>query len=237
MLSPIQCGGCGAPVPLAAEPRVRCRHCGEEVALPATHVALFAQATQGEAHLAQADAIWRTLPPPMPRWLPKAFVVVCVTAVIGLTVLWAVVGRTLLGGPGNSFVYLVMLPVLVGLQLGLELLAYGSPYARLVLDYSALCDPGFPEVLCCRECGAALTVRTDRVVARCAYCRVDNLVTSPKRAAFKRAHGLAREGRAQVDDAIATLRMLRTQRAVVRWVGGGVCAGVWLILAFALHGR
>lgn len=237
MLRHLACAGCGAPVPLGPEPVAQCRHCGHATELPREHVELFAQAARGEAQLEQADRLWRTLPRTMPLVLPKLFAPLTCALVLGLTVTWAAVGRSMLGGPGFSFVVLVLLPAFVAVQLGLELLAYWSPYARLVVDMSALRDPGYPELLLCRYCGAALEVLRDRVVARCAYCRVDNLTEKPRKAAFDRARALDAHGKTQLDDAIASLRMLRMQRAIVRWVGAGTMTALWLVLAFALHGR
>lgn len=170
----------------------------------------------------------------MPAWLPKAFVVLTVGGVLTLTVAWAIWGLRALGGPGRSFVVLVMYPVMAALYVGLELLAYWSPFARVEAAHSALSDPSFPELLLCRTCGAALSVEPAAVVTRCAYCRTDNLLRHPRPAAYTKAREIGKRGRANLDEAIANLRTLYTQRGVVRWVGGGVIAAVLVLLTAAL---
>ncbi len=171
---------------------------------------------------------------PMPAWFPQAFVVLTVAGVSLLTVAWAIWGLRALGGPGRSFLLMVMYPVMAALYLGLELLAYWSPFARLEMAHSALRDPGFPELLLCRTCGAALSVEPAAIATRCAYCRTDNLLRRPKPAAYAQAKAIATHGRADLDEAIANLRTLRMTRSIVRWVGLGSIAAVLGLLTIKL---
>jgi hypothetical protein len=221
-------------VPLAPQSPTACRHCGVMVDLPPEHVALLARTITGREQLAAADALWRSMPMPMPAWFPRAFVVLTVAGVSGLTVAWAIWGLRALGGPGRSFLLLVMYPVMAALYTGLEMLAYWSPFARLETAHSALRDPGFPELLLCRTCGAALSVEPAAIVTRCAYCRTDNLLRRPRPLAYEKAKAIAARGRADLDEAIANLRALRLQRSIVRWVGVGSIVGVLGLLTIKL---
>ncbi len=121
------------------------------------------------------------------------------------------------------------------LQVVLEMLAYWSPLTRLELTFSARRDPARPALVLCRQCGAPLTPRAEAIVLRCAYCGTDNLVRSLGLAAYRHTREVSEGGRAQLDEAIANIRALRTQRAFVRVFGGiatvgitlGLLAGLW----------
>jgi DNA-directed RNA polymerase subunit RPC12/RpoP len=233
-LREITCSTCGAPVPLAAESPTSCAHCGRAVELPVFHVELHRKMLAGAAHLAQADALWRALPPPMPRWVEPAFMGATVVGVTTLVVSWA----STLGHhgmePGRAFALFVLAPTFVALQLGLELLAWWSPFARLEQRFSASQDSRFPEVARCRICGAPITVSPQAVLTRCAYCGSDNLVRRLTSATFRRARETAEQGRQQIDEAIANLRTLGQQRAFVRWLGPGIMIPLYGLLLFVL---
>lgn len=239
-LREVTCNGCGAPVPLAPMTTTICAFCNSEVALPVLHVDLFQKMLSGSAQLAQADAIWRRLPLPLPRWAPMVFAFAIVVVVLALTVTWAALlrsGTGLLGGPARSMVLIVIGPSFVGLQLVLELLAWLSPCSRLEEQFSAYGDERFLGIVRCRNCGAPLTLSEHSVVIRCSYCKSDNLVRRLRRAAFRHARELAGHGRRQIDDAIATLRTLQMQRDFVRWAGPVMMIPLFCILLVVLWTR
>jgi len=231
---PVGCSSCGAPVPLSPSNPTPCRHCGASVTLPATHVELYRRVTQGEAHLRAADALWRSMPRPMPKGAEKLFALGIVGVIVAAVLLWLTTGMSLLGSPGFSFVMMVMLPTFVATHLGFELLAYWAPYARLEMDLSAERDLAYPKLALCRCCGAALTVTDQTIATRCAFCGADNLVRTLKPAAFRRVHEVSTAGRTQIDEAIATLWMLRQQRAMVRWISPALMIPLFVIMAISL---
>lgn len=235
MLQPIECTGCGAPVPLATTSPVPCRHCGAPVHLPAEHVALAASLARGEVDLRAADEIWRTLPPPRSRGSARLIGFGMCAVVLVCTFVWAFVVLPRFGRPGFTMVFFVMVPSLATMQLGLEWLACGAPYARLEQSIQASVDPRFPEVALCRHCGAPLTLHEHALFARCAYCGAHNLVRHPKPAAYRHVGTVARVGKEQLAEAIATVRTIFLQRRIVRWVGVGASACIVAVLAFALR--
>ncbi|RLB56981.1 MAG: hypothetical protein DRJ42_01650 [Deltaproteobacteria bacterium] len=230
----VTCPTCGAPVALAAKSPTPCAHCGTDVALPVIHVDLYQKLMAGAGRLAQADAIWKGLPPPMPRWMVPVFVAGVVLGSFALVIGWTVLARDLFGGPGRGFALVVMGPAFVALQFGLELLAWWSPVARLEQNFSAFSDKKFPEVARCRVCGAPLAVHESAVVTRCAHCGSDNLVRRLRREAFVQAREMVERGRQQIDEAMVTLEMLRLQRRVIRWLGPAIMIPIFVILLVAL---
>lgn len=235
MIHPVECSGCGAPVPLATTSPVPCRHCGAPVHLPSEHVALAASLARGEDELRAADALWKTLPSPRSPRAARLIGFGMCAVVLVCTFVWAFVLLPRFGRPGFSMVFFVLVPSLVAMQLGLEWLACGSPYARLEQSITASVDPRFPEVVLCRHCGAPLTLHEHALFARCAYCGAHNLVRHPKPAAYRYVSQVARVGKEQLAEAIAAVRMIFLQRRIVRWVGVGASLCIVGVLAFALR--
>lgn len=142
-----------------------------------------------------------------------------------------------LGGPGRSFALYALAPSLLAAHAGLELLAFWSPLARLEARFTAIRDPHYPKLALCRSCGAPLTIGLGAILARCAYCGVDNLLRMLRRAAFQRGREADEQGRAQLDDAVANVRMLREQRRLVRGIGLTTILGLIGVMAIALWNR
>lgn len=233
--SPVICTSCGAPVPLAAVSPTHCAHCGAEVALPALHVDLFSRLTAGAANLAEGERLWRSLPRPLPRFLPAALFSAMPVFVVACIVMWARFAPP--EHPGRFAALLIIAPTMLALQVALELLAYWSPLQRLEVRFSAQRDPARPKLLLCRQCGAPLTPRAEAIMLRCAYCSTDNLVRALTLASYRHAREVSEGGRAQLDEAIANIRMLAMQKTIVRIVGGVATAGVTLGLLAALWSR
>jgi DNA-directed RNA polymerase subunit RPC12/RpoP len=157
-----------------------------------------------------------------------AVVVVCTFA-------WAFVVLPRFGRPGLSMVFFVLVPSLATMQLGLEWIASGAPYARLEQSITASVDPRFPEIVLCRHCGAALTLHEQALFARCAYCSAHDLVRNPKPAAYRYVRSVSQVGREQLAEAISALQTIFFQRTIVRWVGGGMSVAIIAVLAFLLR--
>lgn len=236
-LAPIFCERCGAPVPLAPKSPTRCAHCDASVDLPIGHVELLARTLRGQEQLKAADEFWGSMPRPMPSNMARVFVVGVVAMVFAFVLLWAFVFLHSVGGPGRGFALFAFNPSLLGGYLGLEMLAFWSPYARLESSLSATCDPRFPEVALCRHCGAPLSVTRESIFTRCPYCGTDNLVRVLRPQAVQKAQAIATQGRAELDAAIANLQMLRMQRSVVRWVGVPITLGLMALMTTALWNR
>lgn len=233
-LAPIECHGCGAPVPLVAAPTTRCAHCRAEVAIPAGHARLAMDLARAEADVRAADEVWKTLPSPRGPNAGRWIVAGLVSTVLGTSALWAVVGVRS-GHFGITLVTIVLAPSLAAMCVAIDWLAGGAPWARLESDWSAGVDARFPEVALCRGCGAPLSVHAHAIVARCAHCRADNLVRRLRPAAYRYARAATVAGHADLAEAIAAARTIFEQRAILRPVTIVISAALVALFGWLLH--
>ena len=200
----LQCGACGAAVPLAAGATFPCPHCGSEVTPSAAHVALR-DAVNGDADARRrAEALARELSAAGPAlralgrfvseggYLLPAFVLMGVGAFVSMMALFN------LQSFGLSTLHVDVIDVLrdgeyMALFVGIIAIFVGaipivaafglrtaSGRAKLLLSLAARPPSHAGENPECRQCGAPLAAAAaDALAVRCHYCAADNLVAVP----------------------------------------------------------
>jgi hypothetical protein len=229
--APVECSGCGAPVPLGTEEETRCRYCGGAVRLPLSHVALHRERQAARELRRGTDEIWRSLPRPMPSWAPRLVLWLIIGGTMVLTavviVLWAS------GKYGwsvrEALVLGIFLPIFVMIYGIIEVLAYWSPYERLVTEMTATRDERFPDTALCRGCGAALTIEVGDVAATCSYCGVESLLGRIRAVARRRVARESAEALLGLKKAAETADMLRIQRKILRIIVPPILIGCLLL--------
>jgi hypothetical protein len=234
-VAPLECPGCGAPVPLATDVEVRCRHCDGVVRLPRAHVALHREKARARELRRAVDAIWRKMPPSMPPWAPQLVLWGLIATTMALTAVVIVLWAT--GKYGWSVREALVLgifgPIFVLIYGMIELLAYWSPYERLVTELTAVRDERFPDLALCRNCSAALTVEVGDLGATCSYCGIESLLGRIRSVTRRRVARETEHARTDLKKAAETAEMLRLQRKIVRIIVPPILIGC-LALFWAL---
>ncbi|MES1173655.1 MAG: hypothetical protein ABUL62_04940 [Myxococcales bacterium] len=248
-LAVLKCPRCGAAAAVSDEPRTACAYCHAEVEVPeAYRTALLVAARE-----VQADELTRrafdTLgkPPSVALRVIDFFTTAGapVLATVFLTVVGTVhVANWLLdrctpwfhvnawdwfaNAEQNLLVWGTTFAVL------LTLFALGAFGRRHVSSLRGLqralaarpaARPGGPAQ--CRQCGAPLTVPSDALGVRCAYCRSDNLLSLPKKWLDRKRGAVAsveREAKAALLDYRAECRRLYLRLAIRLSLIGGLAA-------------
>lgn len=199
-VTPLSCGQCGGPVPLADGERTSCPFCAAGVEIPEAYRALRDVGRDSEGDLREGRRLARALgkvPHPLVQslamfdsalflffglgfWIAAGVAVgVLVPPVIGRwfgVVTYDVLSENLQGA------------ITVGVPLGtfaLGLLGAGWARKRAIvrggLQAALAARPperaGMPST--CRQCGGALAPESHATFARCPFCRADNLLMMP----------------------------------------------------------
>jgi hypothetical protein len=174
-LKPIHCTGCGGAVPLLNQPRVICPYCGAGVVIPQDYLKA-AQARAGESAARQAmEPLWEKLSRPVPRWLGT----VGVLAVVFLPPALTLLAHLLTFPPWSTLEILakVAIPALVpGATMWLWAAATGATTIAFQQTMAAAPAKDGRGPLCCRLCGAPLSIESEALSASCAYCGTDSVV-------------------------------------------------------------
>lgn len=252
-LRPLQCGACGAPVPLADSAHVECGGCGSEVPVPEQYRAL--RRSRGHLSLKQDEAsafleILGHAPGRLGRGLAYAHVPVVVFPVV--LAVFVVVTNFLVVGPihavaraafatcaADTFSLRTKTLIWVGTFFVAVVLPYVlSRFMRIrevtrqgLLDGLAASPPTHPGGPArCRKCGAPLAVEAGALGVVCDYCGVENVI--PRDAAsFHEEHGAA----LFAADSIEAARMNYRDRTGTAWVKAlGVAGLMAIVLAFVV---
>jgi len=204
-VQPLQCGRCGAPVPLGEGDVLDCPFCSATVAIPEGVRQVRALNRVAEADRGRVEALYRQLgepPGPMLRfWTASDGVVLTIlragTWISALVILcgplwlneWLAGLAPKLGfdpfdvmGPllfaaacALAFHLLIIAPFIYGTWRN----ATGAARNRLAASLAARSTHlvGGPSM--CRRCGAPLSMPADALGVRCDYCGADNLVRLP----------------------------------------------------------
>jgi hypothetical protein len=233
-LRPIECGSCGAPVPLPADLGERdetsCVHCGAPVAIGADHAAAV-RAVAGAARARRdAEPLWRRLSSPPSAWVEWAGA----GLMLALPPLATLLASLLPYPPlGRTEIYAaVTLPALVpGALIMLWHAAVGATVVRFRDAISAHPPRRSGAPPSCRRCGAPLAIEPGAIAATCGYCGTDSLVDEvPVRALQQKLRDAVRT----LDDAT---RKLRLRKIALASGGIGIAAaigGASLLLWLAL---
>ncbi|HWT02952.1 MAG TPA: hypothetical protein VN256_22065 [Pyrinomonadaceae bacterium] len=234
MIEHLKCASCNASLPLADAPSVSCWYCGAARPVPDELRRALIVARERTQAGARAAALWRRLEAVRVR---RAFYVVCSVTPFALLAagLGAGLAAALLVPAGRAMVpralawavWLPLVPVTyfackVGLR---NLLASGVDWISATYASVPPASEGGPPG--CRLCGSPLTVETEDVFVRCAYCDTESLVgVSAERVEAFAAAGARAEGSA----ARATELLLRWRRAARFQVVGRTLAVAGLVV-------
>lgn len=204
-VQPLQCGRCGAPVPLGDGDGVTCPFCSASVAIPEGVRQVRALNRVADSDRARVEALYRRLgepPGPMLRFWTAAdgLVLTILRAGTWITALVVVCAPLWLDGllsglapklgfdPVDvlgpltfaaifalAFHLLVVAPFIYGTWRNTT----GSARNRLAASLAARPSHLAGGAAMCRHCGAPLSVPPDALGVRCDYCGADNLVRLP----------------------------------------------------------
>jgi hypothetical protein len=176
------CRGCGASLPLDDRAEVSCPFCQAVSEVPAEHRALWAARAAPDV-LAAAERAWRRYARPRlgAAWHRTLGALSLAALVVGWVEPFVILHSHVDVGMGLPALlaltaWLPAVPLLVGGVYALYATRRTEGVPALKLGLSARRPEGPAGVLGCRQCGAPLSFRDGDLVARCLYCRCDNLV-------------------------------------------------------------